>query len=612
MYYVVMLAEFLGNYIISGGLETVLQIWQLETGQKQPLPHLSAPIESIVVSPSGSSYGIRLADNSAMILSTSELQPTFSVSGIQIPAARNAGSSLPHLPTVDAPSKNSIQTYSLRFPATVGSTGPGQLLLAVPSSSTSRQLLSSEHSAVYLQTFDVNSSQQLSRQALTRTNVTDVNIGPESNVIQEPNVTFMQISSDGQWLATVDEWMPPRRDLTILAFDKERVATEQISRLEIYLKFWSWNDETKSWELVSRIDNPHASRSHTSSGHGTVDDLAADPSSVGFATIGDDAIVRIWKPSLRSRNGLQVRGKDGKSLLSWRCRHVSDLQSLESATAIQSGAKIAYSSDGSMLAVGYQLSPSSIIQIFDTDDGMLRWVKTSMYKGPLIGLGITDRYLITLSHELRIFDLVMEELSFGFALHQHGLSLGKQRTMTHLAVDHQNRTFAVALPELGHKSKGNPKMKAQVTIFDPANPVPLYSTSLPNTITSLLPAKGQQGYHAIDSAAEVRTLTCSQSLPMKLMNVADVDQAPSRGIQDMYGDGTTIESKLNDTSDDDEPVTPKLSSSNVTLALPEGDAVVVSRDRLAEVFDIGPAHALPPITELFEQVASLFTRKPKS
>jgi len=155
-------------------------------------------------------------------------------------------------------------------------------------------------------------------------------------------------------------------------------------------------------------------------------------------------------------------------------------------------------------------------------------------------------------------------------------------------------------------------MKAQVTIFDPANPVPLYSTSLPNTITSLLPAKGQQGYHAIDLAAEVRTLTCSQSLPMHLMNVADVDQAPSRGIQDMYGDGTTIESKLNDTSGDDEPVTPKLSSSNVTLALPEGDAVVVSRDRLAEVFDIGPAHALPPITELFEQVAGLFTRKPKS
>lgn len=591
-------------------METVLQIWQLETGQQQPLPHLSAPIESIVVSPSGSSYGIRLADNSAMILSTSELQPTFSVSGIQIPAARNAGSTLPHLPTVDAPSKNSLPTQSLRFPATVGSTGPGRLLLAVPSSTTSRQLLSSKQSAVYLQTFDISSSQQLSRQALTRTNVTDVNVGPESNVIQEPNVTFMQISSDGQWLATVDEWMPPKRDLAILAFDKERVATEQISRLEIYLKFWSWNDETKSWELVSRIDNPHASRSDTSSGHGVVEDLAADPSSVGFSTIGDDEIVRIWKPSIRIRNGLQVRGRDGESLMSWKCRHVSALQTLESATVKQSGAKIAYSSDGSVLATGYQLSPSSTIHIVDTDDGTCRWIKTSMYNGPLLGLGITDRYLITLSHELRIYDLVTEELGFGFALNRHGLLPEKQKAITHLSVDHQNGTFAVALPELGHKSKGTPKMKAQVSIFDPANPVPLYSTSLPNTITSLLPAKGQKGYHVIDSAAEIRTLTCSQSLPMDLMVMSKIDQATSRGIQDIYGNGTTINSNSNDTSDDDGPVTPKLSTSNVTLALPEGDAVVVSQDRLAEVFDIGPAYALPPVTELFEQVASLFTRKP--
>ncbi len=592
-------------------METVLQIWQLETGQKQPLPHLSAPIESIVVSPTGSSYGVRLADNSAMILSTSELQPTFSVSGIQIPPSRNTGITLPHLLNVNAPSVKPTPMQSLRYPAIVGSTGPGRLLLAVPSSTTSRQIISGKQSAVYLQTFDIGSSQQLSRQALTRTNVTDVNIGPESNVIQEPNVTFMQISSDGQWLATVDEWMPPKRDLAILAFDKERVAAEQVSRLEIYLKFWLWNDEMKSWELVSRIDNPHASQSSTSSGHGIVEDLASDPSSVGFSTIGDDAIVRIWKPSIRSRNGLQVRGKDGQGLTSWRCRHISALQTLGSATAMQSGAKIVYSFDGSMLAVGHQSSPSSVIHIIDTDDGTFRWLKSSMYNGPLLGLGITDRYLITLSHELRVFDLVTEEISFGFALQQYRFSLGKQYAMTHLAVDRQNGTFAVALPTPGHKSKSQTEVKAQVMIFDPANPTPIFSTSLANPITSLLPAKGRKGYYVIDSAAEVRTLMSSRSLPMEL-KVSNIDQASSRGLQDIYGNGTTSEPKLLDTSDDDEPVTPKLSSSNVTLALPEEDAVVVSQDRLAELFDIGPAYALPPVTELFEQVASLFTKKPGS
>src|ERR1700733_11875966 len=73
----------IGNYIISGGSETVLVLWQLDTGKQQFLPHMSATIQNIVVSPTGTSYGIQLADNSAMILSTAKLEPTTNISGIQ-------------------------------------------------------------------------------------------------------------------------------------------------------------------------------------------------------------------------------------------------------------------------------------------------------------------------------------------------------------------------------------------------------------------------------------------------------------------------------------------------------------------------------------------------
>lgn len=548
-----------------------------------------------------------------MILSTSELQPTFSISGVQVPAKKHAGATLPHLPTVDAPWKTSTTTQNLRLPAAVGLTRPGRLLLAVPSSTTSRQALTNKRSAVYLQTFDIGSSQQFSRQALARTNVTDVNVGPESNTIEEPNVTSMQISFDDQWLATVDEWMPPKRDLVNLAFDSEKAAEEQNARLEVYLKFWSWNDEKKMWELVSRIDNPHASQSGDSFGHGRVLDLASDPSSIGFSTSGDDGVIRIWKPSVRIRNGLEVRGKDGKSLTTWKCRHSTALQAPESATAMQSGTKIAYSSDGSMLVAGHQSSPSSAIHIMDTDNGAFRWIKTNMYIGPLLGLGITDRYLVTLSQELRVFDLVTEDLSFGFALHAYGFSLAKQITMTHLAVDHKNNTFAIALPELGHLSKGTTKVKAQVIVFDSADPAPLFTTSLPNTVTSLLPAKGQGGYYAIDSDAEIRTLMPSQSLPLELTNISHPNQTPSRSLQDIYSTRpTTTDSKpvaTNTTDDDNEPAAPKLlSSANLTFTLPEEDKVVVSPERLAEIFDRGPAYALPPVSELFEEVAGLFGR----
>jgi NET1-associated nuclear protein 1 (U3 small nucleolar RNA-associated protein 17) len=39
-----------GNYVISGGTETVLVLWQLDTGKHQFLPHMSATIQNVVVS----------------------------------------------------------------------------------------------------------------------------------------------------------------------------------------------------------------------------------------------------------------------------------------------------------------------------------------------------------------------------------------------------------------------------------------------------------------------------------------------------------------------------------------------------------------------------------
>jgi NET1-associated nuclear protein 1 (U3 small nucleolar RNA-associated protein 17) len=68
--------------MISGGSENVLVIWQMDTGKKDFLPHLSGSVENIVVSPNGSSYVLHLDDNSAMIISTAEMKPTAYISGI--------------------------------------------------------------------------------------------------------------------------------------------------------------------------------------------------------------------------------------------------------------------------------------------------------------------------------------------------------------------------------------------------------------------------------------------------------------------------------------------------------------------------------------------------
>lgn len=579
-------------------------LWQLETGHKQVLPHLSAPIESIVVSPSGPFYCVRLSDNSTMILSTSELQPTFSVAGIQFPASRKAATLLPFVPSIDAPSQSSLPKQDSCFPAVVNPSNPGHLLLAVPSSMTSRIIPKTHHCSCYLQTFDIVSAHQVSKQALTRTKETILNMGPESNLIEEPNVTHMQISHDAQWLATIDEWLPPRRDLALLAFNEAREAEEQSHRLEIYLKIWMWDDESKIWALNSRVDNPHSSDSKT------VLDLASDPSCASFATIGDDYTLRVWKPSVRHRNGRTVGDSDGRDLMKWRCRYVIPFEELTSVGKVdQQGAKLIYSPDGSVIAAGYRQSSPSTIYLIDSDTGEIQHTLTSLYTGPLLGLGIVDKYLIVLSHELRVWDLVTEEHSYGFTLQLHGLPLKRLVASTHLAIDARHGTFAISLPEITQRSKAAKKLKSRIMVFNPTIPEPLSNVKIPDIITALLPAANREGYYAIESTALVRVLSPGLSIPATSRQELPDQESPSRGLNNIYGNGNNVKLETHDISDEEDLPKIQFPLAHAVPLIEEDDAVVVSQDKLAEIFDTGSAFALPPVSELFEQVAGLFLRK---
>ena len=579
-------------------------LWQLETEQRQHLPHLGAAIESIVVSPFGSSYGIRLADNSAMILSTSELRPTFSIAGIQIPAFQQARLPLPFVRTVTIATQTKGAVQRSRSPACTSFSNPGRLLLAVPPATTSKQSSMTPPNASYLQTFDVGAAHQISRQALTRTKITTLNMGPESNIIEEPNVTHIQTSSDGQWLASVDEWMPPKRDLEPFTFGQERVLEEQVFREEIHLKLWSWNIDTKIWELISRIDNPHASPSGKPYGQRGVLDLVSDPSSVAFATVGEDGVVKTWKPAIRRRNGLEVKSRDGKSLRAWHCQHAIPLEISELPTENGLlGAKLAYSQDGSVLAAGLQSSMASPIYIIDTNSGEIKSVHTGMYAGPLLGLGIAHKYLVTLSDELCVYDLVDGRLKYGIDLQTHGLSPEKRHARSHLVVNAHDSLFAIAIPQSSKKG-----LESQVVIFDPGDAAPQFLAHLPSAVTTLVSASGRKGFYAIDSAAQVRTITRGQSMPSVPMILPEDAGASTRGLNDVFGggQGMLIQGDMNQ---DAGLAVAKFGSVIDELHIESDGPAVVSQDRLAKVFDVGPASALPPVTELFEQVAKLYFGK---
>lgn len=592
----------IGNYIVSGGLETVLVLWQLETGQKHFLPHLSASIESIVVSPSGTSYCIRLADNSAMIVSTSELQPTFSVAGIQLPVNRKAGVQLPFSSTVDGPTQGWVSKSNRRFPAVVSPLNRGLLLLAVPSATTS-SLITKNQKSCYLQTFDTLSANQISKQALTRTKDTIVNIGPELNPIEEPDIIHMQLSHDAQWLATVDEWVPPGSDLTIFAFNRQSEAEEQLSRREVYLKLWRWDPQCKRWELSSRIDKPH------STSIGTILDLASDPSSTGFATIGDEYTLRIWKPSVRQRNGRELSGPDGKKSTKWRCRSLTHLEEYgDDQKAEQVGAKLAYSLDGSTIAAGYCFSSSSTIHLVDVVTGTVTRTLSHLYTGPLIGLGILQNFLIILSNELRVWDLVAEDDSFAFKIQTYGLDAQKRLNSAQLAIDTSASTFVVSLPEQTQSSKMT-RLKSRVILFDPKSPQPLYEAVTQNLTTLILPSCERNGYYIIDDAAEVSVLSSRLAIPALPEQPSRAEAALCRGLENIFATGASINRKKPTTSDSEEALKAAVLPSRPLAMSKDDQGVSVSLDKLTELFETGSAFTLPPITELFGQVARLFSRK---
>ena len=75
-----------GAYLLSGGEEAVLVIWQLHTGRKEFIPRVGAPIQAIGVCRSGNEeeYLLALADSSFSFVNASRLKVTRSYSRIKL------------------------------------------------------------------------------------------------------------------------------------------------------------------------------------------------------------------------------------------------------------------------------------------------------------------------------------------------------------------------------------------------------------------------------------------------------------------------------------------------------------------------------------------------
>lgn len=598
----VLLLTVPGNYLISGGDETVLTIWQLATGKPQHLPHLTAAIENVVVSPTGSSYALSLANNSVIVLSTTELEAKTNIVGIQ---SRRVD--LEQLPKEAGSHKGTFNIFN-EVPMAINPKNPREVLFSVPSSQP-RQKNEGLRPEPYLQTFDIAHQRPLFRQALTRNNATDPNMGPEGRRIIEPSVRMLQVSHDGEWLATVDEWVPPRSDTGYLnegipEFNEE----ERLQRREVYLKLWQRDEQQGQWKLQARIDGPHFFEDIC--GNGRAFDIVADPTSVGFATVGEDHVVRIWRPKTRLRDGIMVRGVDEKGLVTWsldRSIEISDkLDILEANAGSQLSlplrtSRLAFSADGSVIAVALSWvseADPGVIHLIDTNTATIRRSITEIDVTALCNVGIVGRHLIVVGDSITVWDMVLDQLVSCLPINTPGIDRFERISVLRFAVNESNGTFAVSLPQFEKNESSTSRLKkasSKVMVFDPQQREALWSTKVPGIILSLASQKTESGYIALDSASSVRTISPT-ARPLQLLTPPPEEKAELK--RTTYNEDMEVDQKTTDET---------FTLSDAILVGDAGhDKIVVKSEQLQQLFEeSGPSHASLPSKRLFRALVGL-------
>jgi len=561
-------------------METVLVIWQLETGHKQFLPHLGAAIKNIVVSPRSASYAVSLSDNSIMVLSTSELKPKANIAGIQSHAQLRRNRASRVVPCLLHPTKANI------------------LLIATPSNQLDQQA-----SSPYLQTFDTYSDRHVSRQALARTNATILNQGPDNAFVSEPDISFLAATSDGHWLASVDEWQPPKSDEAFQNLNVER-------KREVYLKFWRWSEARREWELVTRIDSPHPSPEEM--GAESVLDLIAAPNGQTFVTVGADGYVKIWKSKVRARPGASAAPENQitwglRKSVNFAKRRRGDGESLplvlagETGTPKKSWGNAAFSEDSSVLAVsspdaGYGSHEDSLIHLIDPNTGNFRQTLGGLQVGRTTGLIIADRYLVAAgTQKLLVWNLVHSRVEWSYIITE--LLPTFVAPTLHLAVDLKEHAIAVAATITTKRTR-----RGKIVVWQNlADLSPSSVHDLDSPVSALRSAGPGKGFFIMDTQARLQYLTPVLAAHASVASIvasgqtveeSDENTAHAHALTGMY---------IVDT---------KSSIDTMDVGVDADAEKVVAREKLEEVFDAFETYEQGAVHIAFEQVLELFARKP--
>lgn len=411
-----------------------------------------------------------------------------------------------------------------------------------------------------------------------------MNKGPEGTPILPPNVEFMEISDNGEWLATVDTWTPPEDDVEASSAPHLTDGEQSQNRSEVYLKFWRWSETQEIWELATRVESPHLA----SSGNAVkVLSLKARPDRSEFVTLGADNTIKVWQPTARYSKSVKSQRRSNFMEYTWK-NQTSLVLTGYAGHDSPSGA-MTFSEDGSILA----MCMKNVVHLIDTRPWTVYCSRIVFTFDKIRNVEFQGRYLVALSEQsLAVWNVVEETLQTPV---KSALASQGAYKYVALAVDASTDTFAI-VTRVASMAKGanQPSQHGQKSAYS----VAVYSTStmalLSETMLEKLPVRlltdpSMGGYIAIDVAANVWRLgrqnkaLQAQAVTPTAGRDQDSNQRAATGFHDIFG--RVGQKALEPRSVSNQPT-------NSTLTL----------QSLGGIFDRAPPFALPPASALFKDV----------
>ena len=377
------------TYLLSGGLENVLVLWQLETDNTQFLPRLSGNIDKISIDLNKNDfYNLMLkvgsyetdsshAENTYELLALSavDMVSRLSIDSIHPKISSNPNKGLLKIKKRLARSGSELQDLKVKNDLScVFEANPKTKSLYFPYNS-------------FFQAYDLFRNEQNFVQSAAP--VFPVGKVKSETRLLDPDITLLGFTSCGEWMCTFD---------TITKSDVDNLLSK--NDVQYSLKFWkltesvSQSDGTYSgknaqWELTTKIVDPHG-RSNP------VVALCAAPSSynngLAFLTADDKGGLRLWRPRIPREIYQSPKIQSGKSQQAWT------LRKMKSGGASASDAvDISWSEDGSLIFMAHELF------ILTINSQTFEEIPNNVFKIPSLSgsrirsLSMIGHYLIILS-----------------------------------------------------------------------------------------------------------------------------------------------------------------------------------------------------------------------